>query len=264
MTANGGYQAEAHYFAVGLDIEEKAAVLETQLRHVLPIDKYHCFKVRINGRPPANPKTQDAATCDIRIFAQAKDEAQLSYLKFLRPIMDNIMMAYTGALFACDTRQGLPKPYQEFWPALMPQVAVNHRIHLQDGNVVDIPPPTVVKIYERHQPSYDTADPIELSSFGPTTLAPIGYIVHARSGDKGSNSNCGFYVRHEDEYAWLRTILTVAKAKELLGDDYNGKLVERFELRNIWAVHFLFFDHLDRGVASTSTYDCLGKNFAEY
>jgi hypothetical protein len=29
-------------------------------------------------------------------------------------------------------------------------------------------------------------------------------------------------------------------------------------------VHFLLKDHLDRGVASSSTYDVLGKNLAEY
>ncbi|KAK5686812.1 hypothetical protein LTR17_026820 [Elasticomyces elasticus] len=38
----------------------------------------------------------------------------------------------------------------------------------------------------------------------------------------------------------------------------------RFELPNIWAVHFLLKDHLDRGVASSSTYDVLGENAAEY
>jgi hypothetical protein len=33
---------------------------------------------------------------------------------------------------------------------------------------------------------------------------------------------------------------------------------------SILAVHFLLKDHLDRGVASSSTYDVLGKNVAEY
>jgi type VI protein secretion system component VasK len=73
-------------------------MLETQLRDLLPVFKYHCFQVRLNGRPPVNPRAQDAATCDIRIFAQAKGAADLSYEKFLRPVMDNIMQAYPGAL----------------------------------------------------------------------------------------------------------------------------------------------------------------------
>ena len=29
-------------------------------------------------------------------------------------------------------------------------------------------------------------------------------------------------------------------------------------------MHFLLKDHLDRGVAATSSYDALGKNLAEY
>lgn len=54
--------------------------------------------------------------------------------------------------------------------------------------------------------------------------------------------------------------LTIAKIKELLGKDYKGERVDRFEIPNIYAVHFLLKNHLDRGVASTSTYDYLGKN----
>ena len=136
-------------------------------------------------------------------------------------------------------------------------------MHLPN-NTVEIAIPSKTKTYPRHQPSYDPEDPSPLTSWGPTTLAPLGYVVHARSGDKSSNANVGFYVRHEDEYQWLRSLLTIAKIKELLGEDYKGGLVERFELPNIWAVHLLLFDHLDRGVASSSTYDILGKNVAEY
>lgn len=36
------------------------------------------------------------------------------------------------------------------------------------------------------------------------------------------------------------------------------------EANTCLAVHFLLKDHLDRGVASSSTYDVLGKNLAEY
>ena len=35
ITADGGYQAEAHWFLVGLDIKEKARMIEAQIRHVL-------------------------------------------------------------------------------------------------------------------------------------------------------------------------------------------------------------------------------------
>jgi hypothetical protein len=145
----------------------------------------------------------------------------------------------------------------------MPQSAVSHEVHFADKSI-NITPPPETRTYPRHQPSSNPESPTSLTSFGPTTSAPLGHIVHARSGDKSSNCNVGFYVRYEDEYEWLRSLLTIKKIKELLADDYTGKLVERFELKKVWAVHFLLFDHLDRGVASNSSYDFLGKNTAEY
>jgi hypothetical protein len=51
---------------------------------------------------------------------------------------------------------------------------------------------------------------------------------------------------------------------QLLGPEYNGKLVERFEMPKIKAVHFLLHDDLDRSYNATSTLDGLGKNVGEY
>jgi hypothetical protein len=118
--------------------------------------------------------------------------------------------------------------------------------------------------YTDRQWSYETKDPIALSTFGPTTRGPIGWRVLARSGDKASDANMGFFVREDDEWDWLRSFLTVAKIIQLLGPEYNGKLVERFEIPGIKAVHFLLHDHLDRSYNATSTYDGLGKNVGEY
>ena len=60
-------------------------------------------------------------------------------------------------------------------------------------------------------------------------------------------------------------MLTIEKIIELLGpEEYKGKPIDRFELPNIKAVHFLLHDHLDRGYNACSTYDTLGKNCMEY
>jgi hypothetical protein len=89
--------------------------------------------------------------------------------------------------------------------------------------------------------------------------------VLGRSGDKASDANVGFFVRRDDEWDWLRAILTVEKIKELLGsEEYTGNRIDRFEMGNIRAVHFLLHDHLDRGYNACSKYDTLGKNVCEY
>ncbi|PSN68625.1 DUF1446-domain-containing protein [Corynespora cassiicola Philippines] len=265
LTAKGGFQAEAHYFLCGLDIEEKAAMLERQARFALDESKYHCLKFRTNGRCPENPYTQDAATVDLRVFAQSKDEASLSIDNFFRPVTDIIMQSYPGATFAVDARQAAPKPYYEYWVALLPQSSVKHVCHIPfKGLDISIAAPTDTQDFIYDQGTCETSNPIDFATLAPTTRCPLGSVVHARSGDKGSDCNVGFFVRHSDEWDWLRSLLTVVKIRELLGGDDTGKPIFRFELPNIWAVHFLLKDHLDRGVASSSTYDVLGKNMAEY
>ena len=235
ITAKGGYQAEAHYFLCGLDIAEKADMLERQVRHLLDESRYHTLKFRKNGSCPANPSNQDSATVDLRIFAQAADENALSMENFFRPCSDAIMQSYPGATFAVDARQAYPKPYFEYWVALIPQASAKHICHVPSkGMEIGVDPPTETKEFLYEQPSYNTTNPVELSTFGPTKIAPLGYIVHARSGDKGSDCNVGFFVRHEDEWDWLRSLLTIDKVKILLGEDYMGKPVARFELPNIW------------------------------
>jgi hypothetical protein len=218
-------------------MKEKAALIERQIRAGLDSSKYHCLKFRVNGRCPENPPNQDSATVDLRIFAQSKDESALSFHNFFRPITDTIMQSYPGATFAVDARQSLPKPYYEYFVAILPQTSINHVMHLPaKGLDMLIPAPDDTEPFLYEQPSHETCNPVDLSTFGPTTTAPLGYIVHARSGDKGSDCNVGFFVRNADEWDWLRSFLTVAKVRELLGGDDTGKPIFRFELPNIWGM----------------------------
>ncbi|OQV01773.1 hypothetical protein CLAIMM_07068 [Cladophialophora immunda] len=243
ITAQGGFQAESLWYMTGLDIEKKAQMWEAQLRRELSpySHRFSLLKFMMNGTCPDDPVDQDRATVGFRIFAQAPRREDLAVEKFMKPIWNNQMQAYPGATFHNDHRTAFPKPYFEYYVTLLPQSKVHHT---------------------PDQPS--TADPASLQSFGPTTRGPLGWIVHSRSGDKGSDANCGFWVRHEDEYDWLRSLLSTEKMKELLAKEYNGKKIDRFELPNAWAIHFLFHDHLDRGIGASSTYDIIGKNVGEF
>jgi hypothetical protein len=127
-----------------------------------------------------------------------------------------------------------------------------------------IQPPEKTIVHPSSQPSYQPTNPVDLSSFGPTVRAPLGRVVYARAGDKGSNCNVGFFSRDVSEWPWLRSLLSTGKLVELMGDDYKGQKIDRMEFPNLWAVHFLLHDHLDRGVTANTTYDVLGKFIAEY
>src|ERR1700753_2192786 len=210
-------------------------MLESQVRAALDESRYHCLRFRSNGRSPDNPYTQDSATVDLRIFAQSKDESALSTKSFFRPIIATIMQSDPGATFAVDTRQAVPKSYYEYWVALLPQSSVKHVCHIPfKGLQISIAPPSDTQEFIYEQESYNPVDPIDLSTLNATIKAPLGYIAHARSGDKGSDCNVGFFVRNADEWDWLRSLLTVEKVRELLGGDDTGKPIFRFELPNIW------------------------------
>ena len=234
--------------------------------------KFSCLNFSIAGTVPTDPQSQDEATVDLRIFAQSRDPDILSATalvdsdraSFARYCIENLLQGYPGSTMAPDMRQAIGRPFFEYWVSLMPQSFVEEAAHLPDGTVVKIPTPTVTKTYPREQPSYNTRNPVDLASFGPTTRAPLGYVVLGRSGDKSSNANLGLFVRRDDEWDWLRSLLTVEKIRELLGKDDKGRQIDRCEMANIRAVHFLLKDHLDRGFNATSGYDSLGKNLCEY
>lgn len=289
ITARGGYQAEVHYFITGLDITEKAKMLEEQLRYFLDETKYTTLTFTTTGSCALNPESQDAATVDFRIFAQSRTLEPVSPAQFLKPCLNMVMSAYPGATFGMEQRHGFPKPYYEYFVTTVPLNLVKHVAHVPHADKkIAIDPPTDTVPYLFDQELNQGAEPVPLAKFGPTTTAPLGYTVHARSGDKGSDANIGFFVSHEDEYKWLRSLLTTEYLKVLLQNTYKGGRIERFELPNIYckflrlalalsqlrfmfgclpcfpAVHFLLKDHLDRGVAATSSYDALGKNLAEY
>lgn len=115
---------------------------------------------------------------------------------------------------------------------------LNHVVHLPDRDIVVTAPASTI-LLPAQQPSYETTNPIDLSAFGGTVKAPLGYIVHARAGDKGSNCNIGLFVRNEDEWDWLRSFLTTGKLRTLMAQDFKGQKIDRMEFPKLWAVHFL-------------------------
>lgn len=271
ITGFGGYQAEFHYYLCGLDLKEKADWTERQIRHSIGknISKFSRLEFSLNGWCQEDPENQDYATADFRILVQTKDEKAIgegSMIGFQRWCMENFLQSAPGASIENDLRQTSPKPFYDYWPSLLPQSEIQHVTNLiWTGEKIDIPPARTLqdygKTYETRQWTYDTKEPADLTSFGPTTRGPLGWIVLGRSGDKGSDANVGLFTRQQDEYEWLKSLLSVQKIKELLGPEYNGKEVDRFEIPGIRAVHFLLHDHLQGGGWSSHTrYDGLGKN----
>ncbi|PVH72280.1 DUF1446-domain-containing protein [Cadophora sp. DSE1049] len=266
--APGGYQAEATFFINGLDVEQKAQMMRNQLAHSFRNHNFSKFSVELYGSQVENPESQQAGTVQLRVFVQARRLADIDATKFKVPIYALRMQSYPGYHMHLDFRTMNPKPFMEIYPALMPIRDIKHQVKLSTGRVLEIPPPQKTAEYPIERPSYETKNPVDLSTFGPTRKAPLGSIVHARSGDKADNTNVGFFVRNDDEYSWLQSYLTIDRLKALFGKDWfkcnPDRKVERVEFKNIRAVHFRVLDNLSGGSASSERIDMLGKGIAEY
>ena len=106
ITAKGGYQAEAHWFICGLDIQDKARMVEAQTRHMLKpySDKFTKLEFTLNGSAAEDARNQKAATVDFRIFVQAPKAEDIGPSKFCRPVIDPILESYPGATYVPGSR----------------------------------------------------------------------------------------------------------------------------------------------------------------
>ncbi|KEF54890.1 uncharacterized protein A1O9_09333 [Exophiala aquamarina CBS 119918] len=85
ITAHGEYSVEVHYALVGLEIEEKAAMIEEQIRKCMGdrVNDYSVLHFQTVGRAPDDPNDQDTATVDFRILAQARKAEAVNAENFL-------------------------------------------------------------------------------------------------------------------------------------------------------------------------------------
>ena len=187
----------------------------------------------------------------------------------LKTFSEFAMQHFSGFHLSLDTRTALPRSYLAFYPALKAQDELNEGVAILDdaGAIAQKAEAGHPPKYQQLEPreSYETANPVDLNSFGETIETRLGDVVLARSGDKGANINIGLFVRKASHYPWLRSFLTRSKMQELMGDDWQSNFfIERCEFSGLLAVHFVIYGPLGRGVSSCRLLDALGKGFADY
>lgn len=212
------------------------------------------------------------------------------------------MQHFSGYHGSLDMRTVIPRPFLSYYPALYPQGKLHTSVTVlpdasssspngggsggdnknNEGTTYKTTAPPITEPLEARR-TYETTNPVPLSSFGPTQPARLGDLVLARSGDKGGNANIGFFVRPSSPVpgsssssssssssclAWdfLRSLLTVPFLQSLLGDDWRPEeyYVERIEFPKIYAVHFVVYGILGKGVMGSARLDGLGKGVADW
>lgn len=256
ITTRGRFRNEMLFGFVGEHIDAKIAWFEREVRAALEPKGIEARFVRI-GSAKLDAASQDEATVLLRVMAECDDEKKVGR-PFSSALIELGLSSYPG-LFAL----GLPGPATEataFWPSLVRQADVPHRVLLASGREVSVPlPPGLV---EAPAPLAEIALP-PARDWGPTTRAPLGQLVDARSGDKGSHANVGLWVRDDDSFAWLVHALDEDALRRLLPEAVGLRL-ERHVLPKLRALNFVVYDLLAGGAIAARRLDRQAKALGEY
>ncbi|MPY95195.1 MAG: acyclic terpene utilization AtuA family protein [Acidimicrobiia bacterium] len=260
MNYQGGWRNGFTFALTGLDIEDKAALLERQLWAAFPGGRDHFEQVRTQliRTDKVDPGANEEAVALYKVTVKDRDERKVG--RAFANAGVEIGLASIPGFFGVSGGPGPGAPYGVYWPTLVPSELVPQTVTLlgEGPTVVDNTAPGL---------SGDDVSPaaaeVPPAPDGPTEHAPLGRILGARSGDKGGNANLGVFARSAEAYAWLDRFLTVERFQQLLEDTQPFE-VERFPLPNLWSVNFVVKGLLEEGVAASSRQDGQAKGFGEY
>ncbi|MBB0969583.1 DUF1446 domain-containing protein [Dietzia aerolata] len=263
VTCLGGHRNEITFLLTGLDIDDKAALVERQFRAGLEREPAELqFRLHRTDHPDAD--TQAAATAMLTIVGWDPD-ADVVGRAFTDAAVAMALASYPGA-----TPSGPPGhggPYGVYIPAYLDQAAVPHFAVLPDGTEVAIEPPAeTVEMGDGHASDGLGADGEPLTAApvtGPTTRRPLGDVLGARSGDKGGTANIGLWAADDHAYRWMLDTLTVDEVRRLLPEAADLP-IERYELPRLHAVNFVIDGLLGKGVAHGYRWDPQAKGLAEW
>jgi hypothetical protein len=242
-------------FATGLEHQAKVDWLRLQLQTIvdgLAIDEFHFEPC---GQPVPDPKSEAEATVAIRIAAAAQNRSDLN--KLLGGFSSFGLGGIPG--FHGDAA-GAPQPRVAYWPGLVSQSALRHRVILDDGRTVDVQmPPTRAFV----APLIPTRAGDTSSTTGARIDVALGDLIHARSGDKGANANLGIWCRNPNSWDWLCASLDTETLTSLMGLRQDVT-VERHELPNVNGLLFVLKGYFGESGTGNIGLDQIGKAAGEF
>lgn len=90
----------------------------------------------------------------------------------------------------------------------------------------------------------------------------LGQIAHARSGDKGDDSNVGVVADSKRAYGVLKKALSPQRVEEHFGQICR-RGVTRYEVPNLLALNFILHDSLGGGGTASLKTDAQGKTHGQ-
>jgi len=278
----GGFRNSVEFLLTGLDIPEKAALIQHQMEDALAAGtRPETVEWHLERTDTPDPVTEAQATSLLRLHVRSAQPDPVG-----RPFSDAAIQlalaSYPG--FSVSRPPSAGTPYGVYRPAYVPQTKVPHRVVTADGTVTEIPPPSITATTPHGTASgadrtFRDGDSVQdaplatanapLGEWAADTVrAPLGRLALARSGDKGGDANIGVWIpadhpRRDDAYAWLVGFLDEATVRELLREAATLD-IEIHALANLHAVNIVVHGLLGEGVASSTRLDPQAKGVGEW
>jgi hypothetical protein len=216
--------------------------------------------VRLIRTDHENAQTNAEATARLLITVKDHDADKVGK-RFAAGVNGIGLALYPGSYN--DVVAAQAAEYAVMWPALIPASLIDQRVALDGEEIAVLNAAPVTS----GPPSGNfTVTPVTAQrdwGTSPTTLAPLGRVMGARSGDKGGNANIGVWARTQESYDWLAQFLTAQKVRELIPEAAE-LVVDRYELANLRAMNFVVRGILGQGVAASTRPDAQAKSLGEY
>jgi hypothetical protein len=271
LNALGGFRNSVELLLTGLEIPQKAELIQRQLESALAAGTLpETVEWQLERTDIADPTSQAAGTSLLRCHVRSARPEPVGRA-FSDAAIQLALASYPG--FSVTRPPGAGTPYGVYRPDFVPQSVVPHVAVAADGTRTDIAPPSVVG-----SPEIDTAWPqaaveeppaVRLGEWAAETVrAPLGRLAHARSGDKGGDANIGVWIpadhpARDDAFAWLVGFLDETTVRELLPEAATLDL-EIHPLPNLAAVNIVVHGLLGEGVASSTRLDPQAKGVGEW
>ena len=255
LNSIGGYRNSATFVLTGLDVEQKAALVQQQLEAALTVTPAEIqWTLARTDRPDADTEQTASAllTCTVR-----DPDHDTVGRRFSSAAVELALASYPG--FHTTAPPADAAVYGLFTAGYVPAADVDHVAVHADGTRVPIAPATETwELTDAEPPPLPQPLPN-----GPIRRAALGTVAGARSGDKGGGANIGVWVRTEDQWRWLANTLTVDLLRELL-PEAEDLPITRHVFPAIRALNFVIDGILGKGVAYQARFDPQAKGLGEW
>jgi hypothetical protein len=255
----GGFRNDMSVCLTGLDIEEKAKLVEAGFWEACPYspEDFAHVSTRLVRSERTDPETNEQAVALLRFSVKDPDEKKVGR-SFSNSVIE-LALANIPGFFGVGGGPGPGRIFGVMEPARIAAELVPQEVVMLGSEPVEVSsviPGAEVKVSPAEGPSA-AAPP------GPTKRVPLGMVYGARSGDKGGDANLGVFARSDEAWAWLDGFLTTEKLKELLPETADLE-VDRYRLPAIRSLNFVVHHLLQEGVAASTRQDAQAKGLGEW